>query len=132
MLVVVILLKPLEQRFCLLKAIVKLKRKRNSKKLKLLLEKCYPINSQVGHKLVMNGCMKKFMVLIFPHCLRLWKRVLFNPLSTLFSDYPIIKSTVPVLEEHGKKITTRFYQLMFGNHPELLNIFNHANQREGR
>src|SRR5690606_14796780 len=88
MLVVVILLKPLEQRFCLLKAIVKLKRKRNSKKLKLLLEKCYPINSQVGHKLVMNGCMKKFMVLIFPHCLRLWKRVLFNPLSTLFSDYP--------------------------------------------
>lgn len=44
----------------------------------------------------------------------------------------IIKSTVPVLEEHGKKITTRFYQLMFGNHPELLNIFNHANQREGR
>ncbi len=86
--VVVTLLKPLEQRFCLLKAIVKLKRKRNSKKLKLLLEKCYLINSQVGHRLVMNGCMKKFMVLIFPHCLRLWKRILFNPLSTLFSDYP--------------------------------------------
>jgi nitric oxide dioxygenase len=44
----------------------------------------------------------------------------------------IIKSTVPVLEEHGEKITTRFYQLMFGNHPELLNIFNHANQKQGR
>jgi nitric oxide dioxygenase len=44
----------------------------------------------------------------------------------------IIKSTVPVLEKHGEAITTRFYQLMFGNHPELLNIFNHANQKQGR
>ncbi|MDX8361665.1 NO-inducible flavohemoprotein [Cytobacillus sp. IB215316] len=44
----------------------------------------------------------------------------------------IIKSTVPVLEEHGEAITTRFYELMFGNHPELLNIFNHANQKQGR
>lgn len=44
----------------------------------------------------------------------------------------IIKSTVPVLEQHGEKITTKFYQLMFGNHPELLNIFNHANQKQGR
>ncbi|WP_163183211.1 NO-inducible flavohemoprotein [Neobacillus sedimentimangrovi] len=44
----------------------------------------------------------------------------------------IIKSTVPVLEKHGEAITTRFYQLMFGNHPELLNIFNHVNQKQGR
>lgn len=44
----------------------------------------------------------------------------------------IIKSTVPVLEVHGEAITTRFYQLMFSNHPELLNIFNHANQKQGR
>ncbi|MET3697070.1 nitric oxide dioxygenase [Bacillus oleivorans] len=44
----------------------------------------------------------------------------------------IVKSTVPVLEEHGTKITKRFYQMMFENHPELLNIFNHANQRKGR
>lgn len=44
----------------------------------------------------------------------------------------IVKSTVPVLETHGKDITTHFYQLMFSNHPELLNIFNHANQRQGR
>ena len=44
----------------------------------------------------------------------------------------IIKSTVPVLEKHGETITTRFYQLMFGYHPELLNIFNHANQKQGR
>ena len=44
----------------------------------------------------------------------------------------IIKSTVPVLEKYGEAITNRFYQLMFGNHPELLNIFNHANQKQGR
>lgn len=44
----------------------------------------------------------------------------------------LIKSTVPVLEVHGKEITTTFYQMMFDNHPELLNIFNHANQREGK
>lgn len=44
----------------------------------------------------------------------------------------IIKSTVPVLEKHGTAITTRFYQMMFANHPELLNVFNHANQKQGR
>lgn len=44
----------------------------------------------------------------------------------------IIKSTVPVLEVHGEAITTRFYETMFQNHPELLNIFNHANQKQGK
>ncbi|MDN4523703.1 NO-inducible flavohemoprotein [Fictibacillus fluitans] len=44
----------------------------------------------------------------------------------------IIKSTVPVLEIHGKEITTRFYNNLFTKHPELLNIFNHANQKKGR
>lgn len=44
----------------------------------------------------------------------------------------VIKSTVPVLESHGEQITKRFYQMMFSNHPELLNVFNHANQREGK
>lgn len=44
----------------------------------------------------------------------------------------IIKSTVPVLEEHGNTITTVFYKNMFEAHPELLNVFNHVNQSEGR
>ena len=44
----------------------------------------------------------------------------------------IIKSTVPVLEQHGKTITTVFYKNMFEAHPELLDIFNHANQSKGR
>ncbi len=44
----------------------------------------------------------------------------------------IIKSTVPVLQTHGTAITTRFYERLFENHPELLHIFNHANQKQGR
>lgn len=44
----------------------------------------------------------------------------------------IIKSTVPVLAEHGEQITKRFYEMMFTDHPELLNIFNHANQKQGK
>jgi len=44
----------------------------------------------------------------------------------------IIKSTVPVLEMHGTTITSHFYKRMFSNHPELLNVFNHANQKQGR
>ncbi|WP_028595649.1 NO-inducible flavohemoprotein [Paenibacillus assamensis] len=44
----------------------------------------------------------------------------------------IVKSTVPVLGEHGTAITKRFYTIMFENHPELLNIFNHANQSQHR
>ena len=43
-----------------------------------------------------------------------------------------IKSTVPVLEIHGTDITKRFYNMLFTNHPELLNIFNHANQKQGK
>ena len=44
----------------------------------------------------------------------------------------IIKATVPVLEQHGTAITTVFYKNLFEAHPELLNIFNHANQAKGR
>ncbi|WP_113929647.1 NO-inducible flavohemoprotein [Bacillus sp. P14.5] len=44
----------------------------------------------------------------------------------------IIKSTAPVLEVKGTEITTVFYNKMFTNHPELLNVFNHVNQKKGR
>jgi nitric oxide dioxygenase len=40
----------------------------------------------------------------------------------------IVKSTVPVFQANGTAITKRFYTRMFERHPELLNIFNHANQ----
>ncbi|MCU6710850.1 NO-inducible flavohemoprotein [Paenibacillus sp. J5C_2022] len=44
----------------------------------------------------------------------------------------IIKSTVPVLKVRGTEITKCFYSRMFARHPELLNIFNHAHQKQGR
>lgn len=44
----------------------------------------------------------------------------------------VVKATVPVLETHGTQITTVFYQNMFAEHPELLDIFNETNQKLGR
>lgn len=44
----------------------------------------------------------------------------------------IIKSTVPVLEVHGATITKVFYKNMLTEHPELLNMFNEVNQKEGK
>ncbi|WPK10967.1 NO-inducible flavohemoprotein [Lysinibacillus louembei] len=43
-----------------------------------------------------------------------------------------IKATVPALQEYGVTITKTFYKNMFSAHPELLNIFNHSNQEQGR
>ena len=40
-----------------------------------------------------------------------------------------IKSTIPVLQEHGNAITTHFYATMLAENPTLNNIFNLANQR---
>lgn len=42
----------------------------------------------------------------------------------------VIQSTVPVLETHGEQITTRFYEMMFTDHPELYNIFNVIHQKK--
>lgn len=44
----------------------------------------------------------------------------------------IVKSTVPILEQHGTAITQVFYTNMFHEHPELLDIFNKTNQTQGR
>jgi len=43
----------------------------------------------------------------------------------------IVRATVPVLQEHGETITKEFYSELFEAHPELLNMFNTANQRDG-
>lgn len=43
----------------------------------------------------------------------------------------IVRTTVPVLKQHGEAITSEFYRQLFVGHPELLNIFNQANQRQG-
>ncbi|MEH6713806.1 MAG: NO-inducible flavohemoprotein [Paraglaciecola polaris] len=43
-----------------------------------------------------------------------------------------VKSTIPLLESAGVAITDHFYQRMFRLNPELKNIFNMANQTNGR
>ncbi|EPS38267.1 hypothetical protein H072_8102 [Dactylellina haptotyla CBS 200.50] len=43
----------------------------------------------------------------------------------------IVKSTVPVLEQYGVTITSTFYQNMHRDIPELHEIFNQANQKNG-
>ena len=43
----------------------------------------------------------------------------------------IIRATVPALQDSGEAITSHFYRSLFAAHPELLNIFNKANQRPG-
>ena len=43
----------------------------------------------------------------------------------------IVKSTAPVLQEHGETLTRHFYQRMFSHNPEVGPFFNQANQAEG-
>ncbi|WON75895.1 NO-inducible flavohemoprotein [Serratia sp. UGAL515B_01] len=42
-----------------------------------------------------------------------------------------VKSTIPLLTETGPKLTAHFYERMFVHHPELKDIFNMSNQRNG-
>lgn len=44
----------------------------------------------------------------------------------------IIKSTIPLLENAGPAMTAHFYQRLFKHNPELQDIFNMSNQRDGR
>lgn len=43
----------------------------------------------------------------------------------------IVKSTVPILQEHGETLTTHFYKRMFTHNPEVAPYFNAANQAAG-
>ncbi|KAL2832531.1 globin-like protein [Aspergillus cavernicola] len=44
---------------------------------------------------------------------------------------PLIKATVPVLQEHGVTITKLFYDNMLNAHPELRTVFNVSNKAHG-
>ena len=43
----------------------------------------------------------------------------------------IVKATIPALEKKGATISKVFYENMFNDHPELLDIFNETNQKLG-
>lgn len=44
----------------------------------------------------------------------------------------VVKSTVPVLKEHGVEITTTFYKNMFAKHPEIKDMFDMGKQESGQ
>ncbi len=43
----------------------------------------------------------------------------------------IVKSTAPILEEHGEALTRHFYKRMFSHNPEVAPFFNPAHQQSG-
>ena len=43
----------------------------------------------------------------------------------------LVKSTAPMLKKHGKQITTRMYEIMFYNHPEVKQQFDLSAQANG-
>jgi nitric oxide dioxygenase len=43
----------------------------------------------------------------------------------------IVKSTAPILEEHGETLTRHFYKRMFSHNPEVAPFFNKTNQVTG-
>lgn len=43
----------------------------------------------------------------------------------------IVKSTAPILQEHGETLTRHFYDRMFAHNPEVAPYFNPANQAQG-
>ncbi|MDJ0719817.1 MAG: globin domain-containing protein [Prochloraceae cyanobacterium] len=43
----------------------------------------------------------------------------------------IVKSTAPLLKQHGQKITARMYQIMFEKHPQLKAQFDMSAQANG-
>lgn len=47
------------------------------------------------------------------------------------SSAAVVTATLPAVQANGTAITARFYQRMFGAHPELLQLFNRGNQATG-
>ena len=43
----------------------------------------------------------------------------------------MVKSTAPILQEHGETLTKHFYKRMFTHNPEVAPYFNRGNQSEG-
>ncbi len=43
----------------------------------------------------------------------------------------IVKSTAPILEAHSERLTRHFYKRMFSHNPEVVPLFNSANQTSG-
>ena len=43
----------------------------------------------------------------------------------------VVKSTAPILAEHGETLTRHFYKRMFSHNPEVVPLFSQKNQASG-
>ena len=43
-----------------------------------------------------------------------------------------VKATAPLVAENANAITTRFYNILFDEHPEVKSMFNMSNHRPGK
>lgn len=66
-----------------------------------------------------------------PTRLKLIKRI--SGQETMISQQTIniVKSTAPILKKNGQQITTRMYEIMFHNHPEIKKHFDMSAQANG-
>ncbi|KAK4242699.1 putative flavohemo protein [Achaetomium macrosporum] len=53
-------------------------------------------------------------------------------MALTYQQSKLVKDTIPALRERGEQITTTFYRNMLRDHPELNNVFNSVNQKNGR
>lgn len=53
-------------------------------------------------------------------------------MALTYQETKIVKTTIPVLQEHGEELASFFYKTMLSDHPELNNYFNRVNQENGR
>lgn len=44
----------------------------------------------------------------------------------------VVKSTAPILAQHGETLTRHFYKRLFEHHPEIVPMFDAANQASGK
>ncbi|BAZ44940.1 putative globin-like protein [Chondrocystis sp. NIES-4102] len=93
-----------------------------------------------GEKITLLPGVLVFMPANAPHALQTSEKLAF--ILTLSEHLPkkqqishqsveIVKSTAPVLKQHGKTITTRMYEIMFNQYPEVKTQFDQSAQANG-
>ena len=55
---------------------------------------------------------------------------LLNEMSLSAEAVKILKTTAPVVRQHGPAITTAMYRIMIEEHPEIKNLFNNSHLRQ--
>ncbi|WP_013323883.1 globin domain-containing protein [Gloeothece verrucosa] len=98
------------------------------------------ILSLEGNDIALRPGVFVFMAANAPHALQAAENLAF---VLVLSEQPqsqprisqqtidIVKSTAPLIKQHGQQITTRMYEIMFRNHPEIQAQFDMSAQANG-